>query len=83
MRPSQGFWVTGKKGICFRGTGKQRPNFEGDRGTKIIFGEQGHKKTNFRFFGTGKQANLFQGNKETGTPLEGLTMQSFEPGFYA
>ena len=31
MRPSQGFWGTGEKGIYFRGTGEQRPNFEGNK----------------------------------------------------
>ena len=36
MKPSQGFWGTGVKGINLRGTGEQSPNFEGNRGTKII-----------------------------------------------
>ena len=67
MRPSQGFWRTGKKGIYFRGTGEQRPNFEGNRGTKTILGNREHKKI-FDFWGTGEQVNLFQGNKGTGTP---------------
>ena len=29
LRPSQGFWGTGENGIYFKGTGEQRPNFEG------------------------------------------------------
>ena len=51
MRPSQGFFGTGKRGIYFRGTGKQRPNFEGNRVTNTILGKSDHKKTNFRFLG--------------------------------
>ena len=70
--PPRGFGEQGKRGIYFRGTGEQRSNFEGNRGTKTILGNREHKKTNFRFFGTGEQANLFQGNKGTGTPWEGL-----------
>ena len=38
MRPLQGFWGTGGKGIYFRGTGEQRPNFAGN---KDNVGEQG------------------------------------------
>ena len=45
------------------GTGEQRPNCEGTRGTKTLFGNRKHKKTNFRF----------QGGKGTGTLWEGLT----------
>ena len=71
LRPSQGFWGTGENGIYFRGTGEQRPNFEGNRGTKTILGNREHNKTNFQFLGNREQANLFQGNKGTGTPLGG------------
>ena len=74
LRPSQGFWGTGEKGILSRGTGEQKPNFERKRGTKTILGNREHKNTNFRFLGnrgTGEQAILFQGNKGTGTPLGG------------
>ena len=54
-------------------TGEQRPNFEGNRGTKTILGN----KQFFDFWGTGEQANLFQGNKGTGThPLGGPQYQS-------
>ena len=63
--------VLGNSGIrvfYFRGTGKQRPNFEGNRGTKTIFGNRENKKTNFRFWGKGEQDNLFQGNKGTPPP---------------
>ena len=38
MRPSQGLWRTGERGIYFRGTGEQRPNFEEN---KDNIGEQG------------------------------------------
>ena len=69
----RGFEQQGKQGIYFRGTGEQRPNFEGNRGTKTMLGNREHEKTNFRFWKTGEQANLFQGNKGTGTPWEGLT----------
>ena len=48
MRPSQAFWVTGEKGIDFRGTGKQRQYW----GTWNI-------KQIFDFWGTGEQADLF------------------------
>ena len=51
MTPSQGFWEQGKKGIHFMGTGEQRQNFEGNRGTKTILGNREHKKTNFRLLG--------------------------------
>ena len=52
--PPRGFGEQGKKDIYFRGTGEQRPNFEGNRGTKTIFGNREHKKT-FRFFISGEQ----------------------------
>ena len=66
MRPSQGFWEQWKKGIYFRGTEEQRPNFEGNRGTKTILVVQGTNETKiFDFCGTGEQANLFHVNKRT------------------
>ena len=40
-----------EKGINFRGTGEQRPNLDGDRGTKKILVNREHKKTIFRFLG--------------------------------
>ena len=52
------FGEQGIKGIYFRGTGEQRPNFEGN---------SGHKKTNFRFWGN-RGTSKFIGNKGTGTP---------------
>ena len=67
MRPSQGFGEQGKRGIYFRGTGEQRPNFEGNMGTKTIMGNREHKKAIFILWGTGEQSNLFKGNKGTGT----------------
>ena len=66
--PSQGFWETGGKGISFRGTGDQRPNFEGNREKRQYWGTGNIRTQIFDFWGTGEQANLFQGNKGTGTP---------------
>ena len=65
LRPSQGLWGTGEKGIYFRGTGEQRSNFEGNRGTKTILGNREHKKINFRFLGnrgTSQFISVEQGN---------------------
>ena len=67
-RPPRGLGEQENKGIYFRGTGEQRPNFEGNRGTKTIMGNREHRKQIFDFGGTGEQANLFQGNKGTLTP---------------
>ena len=55
-------------------SGEQRSNFEGNRGTKTIWGTGNIRKQMFDFWGTGEQANLLQGNKGTGTPpsWEGL-----------
>ena len=61
-RRSQGFWGTGEKGIYFRGTGEQRPNFEGNRGRKTIFGNREHKKTN-RFFGNRGTSQFISGEQ--------------------
>ena len=71
VRPSQGFWGRGEKGIYFRGTGEQRSNFEGNREQRQYWGTGNIGKQIFDFGGTGEQANLFQGNKRTGTPLGG------------
>ena len=60
------------KGIYFRGTWEQRPNFEGNREKRQYLGTGNIRKQNFDFWGNEKQANLFQGNKGTGTPWEGL-----------
>ena len=49
--PPRGFGEQGYKGIYFRGRGEQRPNFEGNRGTKTILGNREHKKKNCQFFG--------------------------------
>ena len=46
------------------------PNFEENRGIKIILGNREHKKK-IIFWGTEEQANLFQGNKGIGTSLGG------------
>ena len=58
------FWEQ-EKGINFRGTGEQRPNLDGDRGTKKILVNREHKKTIFRFFGLqGNKQIYFRGTKE-------------------
>ena len=45
------------KGHLFRGGGR-RPNFEGNRETKTIFGNRDiRKQFNFHFLGTGEQGN--------------------------
>ena len=49
------------------------PSFEGNRETNTILGNREHRKLIFDFWGREEQANLFQGNKETGTPWEGLS----------
>ena len=72
-RPSQGFRGTGETGHLFQGTGEQRLNFEGNRGTKTILGNREHKKTNFRFLGnmgTNQFISGEQGNRYP--PWQGL-----------
>ena len=46
--------------------GEERPNFEGNRGSKTILGNREHKN-NFLFSWEQEQVNLFQGNIGTGT----------------
>ena len=58
--PPRGFGEQGTQGIYFRGTGEQRPNFEGNRGTKTILGNREHK-SNFRFLGN--KPIYFRGNR--------------------
>ena len=74
--PAQGFCETGQKGISFRGTGDQRPNFEGNREKKKILGNREHKKTNFRFLGNRETSQFIsgeQGNRyPPPPPWEGL-----------
>ena len=62
----------GKRGIYFRRTGEQRPNFEGTGEQRQYWGTGNIRKQIFDFWGTWEQASLFQGNKGTGTPWEGL-----------
>ena len=62
MGPSQG--VLGNRGKRVFISGEQRSNFEGDRGTKTLFGNREHKITNFRFLGN--KPIYFRG---TGTPM--------------
>ena len=44
-----------EKGIYFRETGEQMPNFDGTRETRTIFGNREHKKTNYRLSGNRQQ----------------------------
>ena len=47
-------------------SGNQIPNSEGNRGTKTIFGNGDHKKTNFQFLGnrgTSQFISWEQGNR--------------------
>ena len=54
MRPRPRVWGNMGKGVFISGgTGEQRSNFEGNRGTKTILGSREHKKTFFYFGGTG------------------------------
>ena len=76
LRPFEGFGEQGKGGIYFRGTGEQRPNVEGNRGTKTILGNREHKKTNFRLgnrgtcqFISGEQGNRYA---PMGGPQDGI-----------
>ena len=61
--PPRGFGEQGKQGIYFRGTWEQRPNFEGNRGTKTILGNREHKKTNFRFLGNRGTSQFISGEQ--------------------
>ena len=57
--------------MCFgdRENGKVRPNFYGNRRTKIIIGNREHKITNFRWGGGGRGTRpFFSGNMGTFTP---------------
>ena len=69
----KGFLGTqGKKGIYFRRTGEQRPNFDGNRGTKTILGNREHKKTaHFQFFGNMGTSQFISGEQGTRYPLGG------------
>ena len=58
-----GFGEQGKQGIYFRGTGEQRPNFEGNRETKTILGNREHKKTNFRILGNRGTSQFISGEQ--------------------
>ena len=53
LRPSQGFW----------GTGEQGHSFQGNRGTKVVFGNRKHRKKS-DFGGT---SQFISGEKRTGT----------------
>ena len=58
----------GNKGQILRGTGKQRPNFDGHRGALTILGNREHKKRNFLFLfwvnkGTSQFISMKQGNR--------------------
>ena len=74
MRPSQGFWETGEKGIYFRGNRVTKAKFEGNRGTKRIFGKREHKKEIFVFWGTGDKPIYFRRTREQVPPGMASTM---------
>ena len=73
-----GLGEQGKQGIYFRGTGEQRPNFEGNRGTKTILGNREHKKITFQFWGnwgtsqfiSGEQGNRYPPGRASEVVLE-------------
>ena len=67
--------VLGNRGKRAFISGEQRPNFEGNRGTKKKYLGTGNiRKQIFDFLGTGEQANLFQGNRyPPPPPWEGLS----------
>ena len=69
--PPWGFGEQGKKDFYFGGTGEQRPNFEGNRGTKTILGNREHKKTNFRFLGNWGTSQFISGEQGNRNPLGG------------
>ena len=71
MRPSQGPWGAGGKGINFRETGEQMPNFEANRGTKTILGNREDKKTNFRVLGNRETSQFITGEQGNRYPLGG------------
>ena len=62
-----GFGEQGEKGIYFKGTGEQRPNFEGNRGRKTILG-------NIR-----KQIFVFLGNRGTSQFISGEQGNRYPP----
>ena len=65
-----GFGEQGKQGIYFRGTGEQRPNFEGN---KDNIGEQGTFENKFSIFGEqGNKPIYFRGTREQVPPWEGF-----------
>ena len=58
--PPRGFGEQGKRVFI---SGEQRPNFEGNRGTKTILGNREHKKTNFRFWGNRRSSQFISGEQ--------------------
>ena len=71
-RPSKEFWDTEKRAFI-SGEQEQRPNFEGNRGTKTNLGNREHKKTNFRFLGNRETGQFISGEQGNRYPLwEGL-----------
>ena len=61
-----GFWGTEEKGYF---SGEQRSNFEGNLGTKIIFGNR--ERIRKQILGNTGTSQFTSGNKGTGTPLGG------------
>ena len=61
MRPSKEFLLIGEKDIYFRRSEEKGQNL---RGTKAIFGNRKHKKTNFLFGGKRKKPIYFRGTRK-------------------
>ena len=58
-----GFGEQWKRANYFRGTGKQRPNSEGNRGTKTELGNREQKKTIFCFSGNRDTSQFITGEQ--------------------
>ena len=66
MRPSQGFLG---KGVYISGEqGNKGQIFGGNRGTKTILGNRGHRKTNFLFFGYRGTSQFISGEQGSRYP---------------
>ena len=61
----------GNRAFISGGSGEQRPNFEGNRGTKTILGNREHKKTIFRFLGNRGTSQFISGEHGSRYPPPG------------
>ena len=81
--------VLGNRGKRVFILGEQRPNFEGNRGTKTILGNREQKKTNFRFLGnrgtsefiSGEQGNMYPPGKASKISILSILEWPFNTGF--